>query len=621
MILIVTALKAEAGELIKRLKLKHRNAPFPLYENDDTVLIISGVGKEKCAVAVGWAFGEYKSFNGALNLGCAGGLDDSIAYGTLCLSSIIVSENESKVYIPDIFYKHNAHECKLCTYTHTVSNSSISEKNVICDMEAYGFATAAAAFITNDRYACLKLISDNARGNKSVSSEDIAELFFDKADDILSFLDSFKQYCTSCAEKQSNSFSDTLNIIADKYSLTEARKNILKTELRNTFAYYGSVPDINKLPELEGKEKKHSAKAFDTLLYNLKHNINCVFAGNNNIESTSQRSFFNHVYVEEAVADTEYVKDVLNKLNGAEIVKIPSYKAVFCRKKQNMRQQARNKNLILARATGELLYKGSDYCNAFGFDRFYYCSSVMGCIYNCAYCYLQGMYSSSHITAFVNTEDFFSAIDNINDGGKMLICCSYDSDLLALDGILDTIDKWLDFASSRPNITFEIRTKSAVTLPFKGRAPVDNVIIAYTLSPDSIAKEYELYTPAPSARLNAAKQLALEGWRIRLCIEPVLPPVVDEQLYFELADEIAATALSCAFEDAVIGGFRMNTPYFKRISELSPYCKLFANPFLKEHDGGMLYDASQNIVKRLAKYIEQKTKLHTVCFEYDTKMP
>lgn len=620
MILIVTALKAEAGELIKRLKLKHRNAPFPLYENDDTVLIICGVGKEKCAMAVGWAFGKYKSFDGALNLGCAGSLDDSIAYGTLCLSNIVVSENEPKVYIPDIFYKHNAHECKLCTYMHTVNNSTIYEQNVICDMEAYGFATAVSAFITNDRYACLKLISDNASSNNNVSSEDIAKLFFDKADDILSFFDSFKQYCVLCREKQNNTLSDVLSIIADKYSLTEARKNILKTELHNAFVYYGSVPDINKLPELEGKEKKHSAKAFEKLIYELKHNINCVLVGNNENKSTLQRSFFRHVYIEEAVANTEYVKNILSKLNGAKAIRIPSYKAVFCRKKQNIQQQARNKNLILAKATGELLYKGSDYCNAFGFDRFYYCSSVMGCIYNCAYCYLQGMYSSSHIVAFVNTEDFFSEIDKINDGSKMLICCSYDSDLLALDGVLNTADKWLDFASSRPNITFEIRTKSAVMLPFNGRMPVDNVIIAYTLSPDAVAKEYEPYAPALSARLKAARRLADAGWRVRLCVEPVLAPVVDEQLYFELADEIAANALSCDFEDVVIGGFRMNTPYFKRIAELSPHCKLFANPFLKEHDGGMLYEASQNIVQLLAKYIEQKTQLRTVCFEYDTKV-
>lgn len=614
MILIVTALKAEANELIKRLKLKHKNAPFPLYENDDFVLVICGVGRERCSAAVGWVFGKYTSFDGALNLGCAGSLDNAVKRGTLCLGNIIEASDNPRVYIPDILYEHSLHECKLRTYDHMVSNIDKPEQNVICDMEAYGFAAAVSGFITNDRYVCLKLISDNVYNSVTVTNEDLLELFEESSDAIMTFLYEFAGYCGSCAKENDIEGSDLLSAIAKKYSLTEARKNILKNELHNTLVYYNSVPSLNLLPELEGGEKKHSAKAFDELIYNLKHNINCVCADMDTSNVKAHRRCFRHIYVEEDIADTEYVQNILSKLKSAVVVKVPSYTAVFCRKKQNVRQQAYGKALVLAKARGELLYKGSDYCNAFGFDKFYYCSSVMGCIYDCSYCYLQGLYSSAHITAFVNTEDFFAEIDKVNDGTEMLVCCSYDSDILALEPILGTVDKWLDFAKARPNITLEIRTKSAATMPFDERVPIKNVIIAYTLSPSSAAREYELYTPAPSARLRAAQALASKGWRVRLCLEPVLAPVVNEELYFELADEIAKSSSVYSFEDIVVGGFRMNTPYFKRIAETRPNCKLFANPFLQERNGGMFYEKEQAVTARLAEHIRKNANIDVVCF-------
>ena len=72
MILIISALKAEAMPIIERLALKRIDAVFPTYANDDFVLVICGVGTEKCAAATGWAFGHFANIIGAINIGCAG---------------------------------------------------------------------------------------------------------------------------------------------------------------------------------------------------------------------------------------------------------------------------------------------------------------------------------------------------------------------------------------------------------------------------------------------------------------------------------------------------------------------------------------------------------------------
>ena len=96
------------------------------------------------------------------------------------------------------------------------------------------------------------------------------------------------------------------------------------------------------------------------------------------------------------------------------------------------------------------LYKGPDICENFGNRHFYYASTILNCIYDCHYCYLQGMYQSANIVIFVNIEDFFEAVDReLSFLGSMYLCTSYDTDLLALEGILPYSRKWIEFAGRR----------------------------------------------------------------------------------------------------------------------------------------------------------------------------
>ena len=618
MILIITALKAEAMPIIDRLALKRVNAVFPTYANNDFALVICGVGMEKCAAATGWAFGHFANIVGAINIGCAGCGDSAIDYGELCVGNIVEHESKSRAYVPDILYKHGLHECRILTFDEEVRNYNAKAENTLFDMEAYGFVCAAFCFLTNDKCTCLKYASDDVHKNISVSNEELRKLSESVADDVIGFVFKFKAYCEAYSKtEQEDILTNIIDTVSDRYSLTESRRNILKKELHNAYIYYNAIPDLNLLPELQGAQKKHSAAAFEELLGNLRKNINCIDCRKREQETYSSRNCFRHIYVERDILDTEYVQSVISKFKNTSVVPVPDYKSVFNRKKQNARNQLQNKNLILAKAYGALLYKGSDYCNAFGFDKFYYCSTVMGCIYGCRYCYLQGMYSSSNIVAFVNIEDFFDEIDKADDGSRFLVCCSYDSDILALDKILNTVEKWLDFAESKPNVTFEIRTKSVGISSLLKRKPVENVIIAYTLSPESVRRKFELYTPSLSKRLSAAECLFRHGWRVRLCVEPVLAPVVSENDYFELADEIIKSASTNRYEDIVVGEFRMNGKYFQQIASLHTECCLFANPYISYHDTAAFYEGSKECVLRISEHIKQKTGLKVICFQSD----
>lgn len=168
---------------------------------------------------------------------------------------------------------------------------------------------------------------------------------------------------------------------------------------------------------------------------------------------------FSHIYVEKEVAKERLVRDILFRFPDATVIEINHYKDIFCRKKQNPVLQKQAQSLILAKKQGQLLYKGAPVCQNFGNENFYYTSCIMNCIYDCEYCYLQGMYPSANLVIFVNLEDVFLEVEKLLMTQSVYLCVSYDTDLVALNDLTGFVEKWIDFTETHENLRIEIRTK------------------------------------------------------------------------------------------------------------------------------------------------------------------
>ncbi len=609
MILITVAMRHEAKPVIDALGLKNIKARLPVYKNDDYILVITGVGRENSAMATGWAFGCFDDIVGAVNFGIAG--SDGISKGELCLADVVGADTSDYVQISDIADDFGMGFCNVITVDKIQSDTVDASLRTVYDMEAYGFMRAAGTFLTNDKTVVLKLISDNLTDVSMVFANEVTSLVNENIEKIKAFLVKFAKYCRE--DVILLDFKAQAEEISRHYRLTASQTAILKAQLHMVYVFYGASPDMQALPAVQDKSKAANNRAFDELIYNLKNNINCDEIKKQGKEQVNT-NHFSKIYVEDGI-DESIVKQISQKLPKARIINVPHYKSVFNRSRQNISRQQSGKSLILARATGTLVYKGSDYCNAFGFDKFYYCSTVMGCLYNCEYCYLQGIYPCANIVAFVNTEDFFRELEEKIADEPALVCCSYDSDITGLDGILGTVKLWLDFARRHPSITLEIRTKCAALKPFEGE-PVDNVIIAYTLSPDSACREYETRTPPASMRLKSALRLAEKGWRVRLCVEPVLAPIVADAEYISLADDIINACQLTKFEDIIVGEFRMNKACFAKIAEQRAESKLFHNPYSEETGTYVSYRGANETVNKIADRIKENSDTKVIVFEY-----
>ncbi len=293
--------------------------------------------------------------------------------------------------------------------------------------------------------------------------------------------------------------------------------------------------------------------------------------------------YFSHIYVEKEAFDYPNCQAILSHFINSKIIEINHYKDVFCRSHQNFYLQKQSPNLILAVKKENLIYKGAKFCDDFGNENFYYTSSMMNCIYNCEYCYLQGMYPSANIVIFVNLEDIFLEIDKLLTHNSIYLCISYDTDILALESILGYGAKWVQFAKQRPNLKIELRTKSTGFNLLPDKKPCNNIILAWTLSPDLLVKNYEDKTPSLLSRLKSAKTAIDLGWQVRLCFDPLLYIENWQENYQELIKTVFLTLPKDKILDISIGVFRVSSDYLKVMRKQRPASTILNYPFTTEN--------------------------------------
>ncbi len=306
-------------------------------------------------------------------------------------------------------------------------------------------------------------------------------------------------------------------------------------------------------------------------------------------------SKFSHIYIEERAAAYPVAQHVLSRFPGSIRVMVRHYKDVFNRPHQDFRRQKASTKLILAVKREPFLYPGPEVCEDFGNPNFYYTSPVLNCIYDCDYCYLQGLYPSANIVIFVNIEEFFKAVDRQLESGPLYLCPSYDTDLLALEGIVPYASRWIEFAGIRQGLRIELRTRSANYSAIAGLTPVEQVILAWSLSPHEVVRRYERLAPPLKARLTAIKAALQDGWQVRLCFEPLIKIHNWQQVYREFLDEVFSIIPAERVFDANIGVFRMSKEQFKRISRLRSDTDIFAFPMVCREGGVVTYEDEKEI--------------------------
>ncbi|MDC3072206.1 DNA photolyase, partial [bacterium] len=205
---------------------------------------------------------------------------------------------------------------------------------------------------------------------------------------------------------------------------------------------------------------------------------------------------------------------------------------------------------------------------------------MFNCIYDCRYCFLQGMYSSANYLIFVNFEDFDIAINKTienNLNSKITFFSGYDCDSLALENVTGFAKHILKIFRIHSQIEIEFRTKSIQKEPFLSTKPMRNVILAYSLMPTLMSKSLDNKAPPISKRIKVISELASKGWKIGLRFDPLIYGANWKELYYELLVNIYNNISLDNLHSVSFGSLRFPKRMFKDIFRLYPNEPLFSS--------------------------------------------
>ena len=318
---------------------------------------------------------------------------------------------------------------------------------------------------------------------------------------------------------------------------------------------------------------------------------------------------FDNVYIENEIRNSKETKIILKKLKYKNIILCDKYTEIFNPKNQNFRIQKKNPNIILAKKYRNFVLKTPPKFNI-GFKNNYYFSHMLNCIYDCKYCYLQGMFNSANFLVFVNYEDFIEEIDNIlkkNPEKKICFFSGYDCDSLALEKITSFLSFFLTFFEKRKNAYLEVRTKSSNVEVFKRMKPIDNVIIAYSLNPEEIIQKYEQKTPSFLKRLKSLHLLQTLGWKIGIRFDPIFVSLDNVNIYNRFLENIFLKVNPNILHSVTIGQFRMPNNFFNKILKI----RADDSPeFLKLQNNKLKKTKSYNLFKEKLKTFVSEEKIY-----------
>jgi len=292
------------------------------------------------------------------------------------------------------------------------------------------------------------------------------------------------------------------------------------------------------------------------------------------------------IYVEEDVLNHPRTLAIQNRFPDAEVVPCARYGEIFNRRAQHFRLQKRRPSLILAKKHRNFVHEappgfGLARARSFVFD------PMLNCIYDCRYCYLQGMFRSAHYVVFVNYEDYqWEMEEKIRSlpGEELWFFSGYHCDSLALEPVTRLAASFVPFFSRFPQAILELRTKSTQIKSLLDMEAPPNVVVAFSFTPEEIQAAQEHETPSVDRRIRAMERLQERGWRLGLRFDPLIYTEDFREQYRRLFRQVFGSLRLASLHSVSVGPFRLASDAFKAMVRLYPEAPLFTGPLEQEND-------------------------------------
>ncbi|HEY7159857.1 MAG TPA: hypothetical protein VH815_01295, partial [Acidobacteriota bacterium] len=142
-----------------------------------------------------------------------------------------------------------------------------------------------------------------------------------------------------------------------------------------------------------------------------------------------------------------------------------------------------------------------------------------GCGFDCVYCYLQTYLNSGALVLFVNRNGLETELQNLGSAPAWISTGILTDSLLAEEHY--PMIAWLS-RRLPDEATLELRTKSAnVEILNAPQISRKQLVVAWSLSPETVVTNYEYGTSTLTQRMAAARRALELGYRIAFHFDPV----------------------------------------------------------------------------------------------------
>ena len=188
------------------------------------------------------------------------------------------------------------------------------------------------------------------------------------------------------------------------------------------------------------------------------------------------------------------------------------------------------------------------------------------------------------------------------------------SDSLALANLTGELEEYFDFFAKNLNAKLELRSKSTNITPLLKLKPSQNIIISFSLSSESAAKEFDHKCPAISKRLEAIKKLVQHGYKIGIHFDPIIYSDNFEEDYTEITNRLISIVPNQSLAYISIGVVRFTSQSMRETETNYPSSKIFKQELIKSFDGKYRYN------RPMRMWMMQKIKSKLIHFYSEEKI-
>ena len=251
------------------------------------------------------------------------------------------------------------------------------------------------------------------------------------------------------------------------------------------------------------------------------------------------------------------------------------------------------KRLALSRFKGSFLKKCPGISPGMVCCNYYVVNLAKNCIYDCSYCFLQDFLGNNPMqVAYVNVEDLLGELEEVftqYPDRNFRVGTGELTDSLALDAIVPYTAYLLPFFNQQSNAVLELKTKSDQIANLLDHSDPTNIIVSWSLNPQTVIDQEEKGTPSLAQRLESAKACLDKGYRIGFHFDPIILIPGWEDAYQQLVNILCDSLPIAKVEWVSLGSFRYRPSLKSIIKNRHPQTHLFTSEHLPSKDGKFRY--------------------------------